>query len=212
MRPGNGPHAVALHGKAAVRRGVTEGRDMRTTRSIQRWLLVAAFSLAPVFAPSAGAQEQAPAAGPDPALIPPEGARSGTDVELFDYVVGRAGATGEVLEAEAKADRALGIGLVTVGDLTGRAVLGEESEAVGEIERIVRHDGQVWAVIEEGGLLGVGGHEVPVEVERLLVTPDHELRVRGLTEEIVEAAPATAMEGAENLPAGLPLADLADRG
>lgn len=150
----------------------------------------------------AAAQETTDTAEPLP--VEPQGEETATGVELFNFE-GVAGATGEILEAEARADRALEAGLLRVGDLQGRPVLGEGGEIIGEIGRIVRWDGKVWAVLESGGFLGIGDDEVPVEVRRLAIGPELELHAPGLSEEAVEDAPDVDLEGAEEVEPDVPL-------
>ena len=134
----------------------------------------------------------------EPQPVEPQGEETATGVELFNFE-GEAGATGEILEAEARADRALEAGLLRVGDLQGRPVLGEGGEIIGEIGRIVRWDGRVWAVLESGGFLGIGDDDVPVEVRRLAIGPDFELHAPGLSEDAVEDAGDIDLEGAEDV-------------
>ena len=134
----------------------------------------------------------------------PEGAETATGVELFD-LDGHAGATGEILEAEARAERAVAAGLLRVGDLHGRPVLGEDGEIIGEIGRVVRLDGKVWAVLETGGFLGIGDDEVPVEVRRLAIGPELELLLPGVSETAVEEAPDVDLEGAADVEPDVPL-------
>ena len=176
---------------------------MALTRIPGCLLMATALALAPA---AAAAQADAP----EPRPAEPELEETATGVELFDYVEGVAGATGEILEAEAAADRGLRAGPLRVGDLEGRAVLGANDEAIGEIGRILRQDGTVWAVIEEGGLGAVGDAELPVELGRIRVTPDHELRVPHLSEEQVEAAADVDLGSAEDLPPDMPLTQLRD--
>ena len=144
------------------------------------------------------------------ALIAPAGAQTveeqtATGVEIFDFDEGVAGATGEILEAEARADRAADAGLLRVGDLIGRSVLGANAEIVGEIGRVVRRDDTVWAVLETGGFLGIGDDELPVELRRLAVGADNELHAPWLTEEEVEAARDLDLEGVEDVEPDVPV-------
>ena len=122
-----------------------------------------------------------------------------TGVEIFDFDEGVAGATGEILEAEARADRAAEAGLLRVGDLIGRPVLGAGGEIAGEIGRVVRRGDTVWAVLESGGFLGIGDDELPVELRRLAIAPDGVLTAPWLTEEEVEAAADVDLDGVEDV-------------
>ncbi|HUF57602.1 MAG TPA: PRC-barrel domain-containing protein, partial [Thermohalobaculum sp.] len=91
-------------------------------------------------------------------------------------------------------------GALMVGDLTGQDVFNEAGEDLGDLERIIRLDGQTWAVISAGGFLGIGDKDIPVELDRLSITEEG-IIVQGLTEEQIEAAQDVDLEGAEELPA-----------
>lgn len=136
---------------------------------------------------------------------PPRDEETATGVEIFDFDEGVAGATGEIMEAEARANHAAESGLLRVGDLHGRPVLGATGEIVGEIGRVVRRDGTVWAVLESGGFIGIGDDELPVEVRRLQIGPEGELHAPWLTEEAVEQAPDVDLEDVEDVEPDVPL-------
>ena len=167
--------------------------------------IVSGFLLVLAIAVPAVAQESAETAPPDPQPVGDEAGESATGVELFDFTEGEAGATGEILEASARAERAAEAGLLRVGDLAGRPVLGVGDEIIGEIGRVVRWDGKVWAVLETGGVAGIGDDEVPVEVRHLSVGPDLELHLPGVDEEALEEASDMDLEGAEDIEPDVPL-------
>lgn len=52
-------------------------------------------------------------------------------------------------------------------DLVGRQVVSSDGEDIGEISEVVRSraDQQLYALVELGGLLGVGGHTVSISLE-----------------------------------------------
>lgn len=142
--------------------------------------------------------------------VPPVEEPTASGVEIFDLGEGVAGATGEILEAEARASRVAEAGISRVGDLLGRPVLGANAEIVGEIGRVVRRDDAVWAVLESGGFLGIGDGELPVELRRLSIDAEGELIAPWLTEEEVDAAGDVDLEGAEDLEPDMPVVTSAE--
>ena len=77
---------------------------------------------------------------------------------------------------------------VAVGDLTGRDVQTLRGEHVGEINGIVRNGGKTYAIIEHGGFLGIGGHEVAIPASRIAVQGD-QVVLLGLTQQQLEQMP-----------------------
>ena len=78
--------------------------------------------------------------------------------------------------------------MVTAADLDGRDVLTLRGEDVGEVEGVFRSGGQLFAVIEHGGFLGIGDTEVAIPLERIGMRGD-DVVLLGLTEEQLEQLP-----------------------
>lgn len=76
---------------------------------------------------------------------------------------------------------------VTIAELLGKDVVGEDGEDLGSPEAFVRQDGKMLMVLSHGGFLGLGDKEVSIPLNRVVFTPDA-LRVRGMTEADVEQA------------------------
>ena len=87
---------------------------------------------------------------------------------------------------------------MTVGDVTGRTVYGTNGEEVGDIERVIRMDGQVYAVVEHGGFLGLGDTDIPVPVGDLRMDGDR-LVASNLTSDRAEQMQANDIDRGEDL-------------
>lgn len=85
---------------------------------------------------------------------------------------------------------------VRVGFLVGLPVLDERSATIGRVRRVVRTpDGKIRLVMPYGGLLGIGGREVAVPVERVAMLGQFVAAV-DMTPALFEQAP-TWTEGAD---------------
>ena len=104
--------------------------------------------------------------------------------------------TAEAIEAE--------IMQVTAADLEGRDVLTVRGEDVGEIEGIFSNGGQLYAVVEHGGFLGIGDSEVAIPASRLAMQGD-DVILMGLTEEQLEQLPEYDFDAAERIGATDPV-------
>jgi hypothetical protein len=51
-----------------------------------------------------------------------------------------------------------------VRDLIGARVMASDGRNIGEVERVVQHDGNVLAVVGVGGFLGFGEHDVALPI------------------------------------------------
>ena len=83
------------------------------------------------------------------------------------------GDTPQRLAATERADRDAqpaarpGGSALTVRELRGREVVGTNGDEIGTIDRVVRVDGTVYAIVEHGGFLGLGDTDIPVPLSRL---------------------------------------------
>lgn len=87
---------------------------------------------------------------------------------------------------------------LTVKDLSDRDVITYDGKEVGEIEQVVSSGGQIYAIIEHGGFLGIGESEVAIPVERLGMLGE-DIVLLGLTEEQIERMPDYDFEADEEL-------------
>ncbi|WP_404384499.1 PRC-barrel domain-containing protein [Caenispirillum salinarum] len=76
-------------------------------------------------------------------------------------------------------------------DLAGFDVYGPGEEQVGEIEAVLvdAENRVVGFVVDTEGLLGIGGREVIVPLERLEIGPQNDTFITGMTEDELEALP-----------------------
>ena len=89
---------------------------------------------------------------------------------------------------------------LTAGELIEQDVYNATTgDEVGELQRIVRMDGQLYAVIAGGGFLGIGAEEVAIELNRLQMGADGNLMVEGLTEEQLEESQDLDLGNAEDI-------------
>ncbi|MCQ8184022.1 PRC-barrel domain-containing protein [Parvularcula maris] len=72
-----------------------------------------------------------------------------------------------------------------VADLSGKTVYGQDGEKIGEIGRVVQLGSSVYAVLEHGGVLGMGEKEVPLPLSSLSMEGDR-LVADNLTEARLE--------------------------
>ena len=77
---------------------------------------------------------------------------------------------------------------VTAADVIGRDVVNGADEDLGEVERLVFVNERIYAVLSEGGFLGLGEREVALPLDAMSMRGD-ELLLRGMTEEDIEALP-----------------------
>lgn len=89
-------------------------------------------------------------------------------------------------------DRAIGeaadMAAMTVADLEDRNVVTFEGENIGEIDQLVSNGGQVYAIIEHGGFLGIGESKVAIPADRLGMRGE-DIVLLGLTQEQLERMP-----------------------
>ncbi|UIJ73150.1 PRC-barrel domain-containing protein [Aurantimonas sp. HBX-1] len=77
---------------------------------------------------------------------------------------------------------------VTASEIIGLEVINAEDEDLGEVERLVFVDDRIYAVLAEGGFLGLGEREVALPLDAMSMRGD-ELLLRGMTEDDIEALP-----------------------
>jgi hypothetical protein len=77
---------------------------------------------------------------------------------------------------------------VTVGAMEGQKVVNASGQELGEIERVVRMDGQEYVVVQHGGFLRIGDSETAVPLDRLTRRGD-QFVLRAMTEEELDRMP-----------------------
>lgn len=77
---------------------------------------------------------------------------------------------------------------VTVSDLSGRNVQSMTGEKIGEIDRLVSNDGQIFAIIAHRGFLGIGEDKVAIPAGRLGIQGE-EIVLIGMTEDQLKGLP-----------------------
>ncbi|NDV87982.1 hypothetical protein GTW51_14855 [Aurantimonas aggregata] len=77
---------------------------------------------------------------------------------------------------------------VAASEIIGRNVVNGADEDLGEVERLVFVDQRIYAVLSEGGFLGLGEREVALPLDAMSMRGD-ELLLRGMTDEDIEALP-----------------------
>ena len=85
-----------------------------------------------------------------------------------------------------------------VRDIVGKEVRGRQGEEIGSIDRVVRIDGAVYAIVEHGGFLGLGDTDIPIPLDELEMRDD-ELFAMNLTEERAEQMQARDIERGQSL-------------
>jgi hypothetical protein len=85
-----------------------------------------------------------------------------------------------------------------VSDLSGQSVYGQNGEKIGEVGRVVQLGSSVYAVLEHGGVLGLGSKEVPLPLSSLSMRGDR-LVADNLTEERLEELSDQEIEDDYNL-------------
>ncbi|AJE47734.1 PRC-barrel domain-containing protein [Celeribacter indicus] len=78
---------------------------------------------------------------------------------------------------------------VTIADIIGMNVLSEDGSDIGEIDAIVEDNGTAKAVVGMGGFLGIGEHDVLIDISALQAVDDSTVMVEGQSEAELEAMP-----------------------
>jgi sporulation protein YlmC with PRC-barrel domain len=74
-----------------------------------------------------------------------------------------------------------------VSELLGRAVINDTGEEIGKLDDLMIEDDRLaFAILSVGGFLGIGGHEVVVQFDSLLIDDD-EVVLPGATKEALKA-------------------------
>ena len=75
--------------------------------------------------------------------------------------------------------------------LIGDSVVNDNGEKIGNIDDIVvGRDGQLFAVLQVGGFLGIGGHRIAVPFNSLVFNQEkHEIELPGATKEALRRLP-----------------------
>ena len=153
--------------------------DLQTEQTAQPAVPQTDATLAPVSSDSGQVQSQ------EAALQN----RTTGDTGLFDYDTAYAGI----------ADR-------DVQELIGMDVLSTNGEDVGEVDRFARIGDQLVAIVGIGGFLGMGEHNVALQLDRMMMQNDA-LVVQGYTEEQLKALPEFDESQARYLESGTRLRD-----
>ena len=95
---------------------------------------------------------------------------------------------------------------MTASDLEGQTVYGNDGDAVGDIQNIVRTSDGLAAVVGAGGFLGLGEQRVAIPMDRLTIT-DGELMLQNLTDDEIRDLPAFNDGDAEELDGEFVLTD-----
>ncbi|HLS18727.1 MAG TPA: PRC-barrel domain-containing protein [Paracoccaceae bacterium] len=92
-----------------------------------------------------------------------------------------------------------GVEKMAVGDLQGRDVVSDsDGEEIGSVGDIVSNGDHLFAIIEHGGFLGIGGDEIAVPLNRLGLRGDN-LVLLGLSDEQIEHIPDYDYDGDQAL-------------
>jgi hypothetical protein len=86
---------------------------------------------------------------------------------------------------------------VAVSEIIGRNVVNSADEDLGEVERLVQVNQRLYAVLAEGGFLGLGEREVALPLDAISMRED-EFILRGMTEDDIEALPEFDMSTAQD--------------
>lgn len=78
-----------------------------------------------------------------------------------------------------------GMAAVRVSELIGAEIMGANGDEIGEIERLVKLDGAIYAMVEHGGFLGIGEDMIPMPINGLTLV-DGGLMAPGVTEDDME--------------------------
>jgi sporulation protein YlmC with PRC-barrel domain len=99
--------------------------------------------------------------------------------------------------ARAQAVRLVAVDVMAVAEgyrmskLIGKNVQNDKAEKIGTVDDfIVTKDQKLFAILEVGGFLGLGGHLVAVSFEALNISPDgQEIKLAGASKEAVKSLP-----------------------
>jgi len=104
---------------------------------------------------------------------------------------------------ENDADREMRSGATMVSlradEIAGIDVYGRNDEYVGDIDRLVKVDGQTYVIVEHGGFLGIGDTEVALRVDQIAIRGEDRAVLLGMTEEQFDALPDVDFEGSSTL-------------
>lgn len=112
-------------------------------------------------------------------------------------------ATSRELMLENEDDRAMRSQATMVSlradQIAGIDVYGRNDEYVGDIDRLVQVDGQVYVIVEHGGFLGIGDTEVALPVEQVAIRGRDRAVLLGMSEEQFDAMPDVDFDGRSTL-------------
>ena len=99
--------------------------------------------------------------------------------------------------ARAQAVRLVAVDVMAVGEgyrmskLTGRNVQNDKDERIGTVDDfIVTKDRKLFAILQVGGFLGLGGHLIAISYDALNISPDgQEIKLGGASKEAVKSLP-----------------------
>ena len=99
--------------------------------------------------------------------------------------------------ARAQAVRLVAVDVMAVGEgyrmskLTGRNVQNDKQEKIGTVEDfIVTKDRKIFAILQVGGFLSLGGHLIAISYEALDISPDgQKITLAGASKEAVKSLP-----------------------
>ncbi len=99
--------------------------------------------------------------------------------------------------ARAQTVRLVAVDVMEVGEgyrmskLTGRNVQNDKEEKIGTVDDfIVTKDRKLFAILQVGGFLGLGGHLIAISYEALDISPDgQKITLAGASKEAVKSLP-----------------------
>jgi sporulation protein YlmC with PRC-barrel domain len=109
------------------------------------------------------------------------------------------GAVASVGVARAQAVRLVSVDVMAVGEgyrvskLTGRNVQNDKDEKIGTLDDFIitkDKDRNLFAILQVGGFLGLGGHLIAIPYESLSISPDgQKITLAGASKEAVKSLP-----------------------
>ncbi|MCA0043302.1 PRC-barrel domain-containing protein [Celeribacter litoreus] len=80
-------------------------------------------------------------------------------------------------------------GKETVSEIVGTRVMSQTGEDIGEIDALVEVDGEAKAIVGVGGFLGIGEHDVLIEMDQFAMVGENSVMLDGATESEIESMP-----------------------
>lgn len=135
-----------------------------------------------------------------------------TAVETDESPAGETSSTAsERMSSEAPADHPFAH--FTPEEIIGESVENEAGETLGDVDRVVMQNGEMYAVVGVGGFLGIGEKKVLVPLDRLEISADGAtILLAGATGDSLKAMPEVDRESAQDLPGELTIGEAWDLG